>query len=112
MKKAELLQKINDQPFAFEDSYFTEFSKKSKMKIIEEKTKAEYTKKWRRHKVYYKVILVEDWQGQTSDIDNLLNKIQSILTSNQDLDIGFYGQSYYCEKCDKPYQNKDGHKCK
>jgi transposase-like protein len=25
---------------------------------------------------------------------------------------GFYGQSYYCEKCDKPYQNKDGHKCK
>jgi hypothetical protein len=156
MKKAELLQKINDQPFAFEDSYFTEFSKKSKMKIIEEKTKAEYTKKWRRHKVYYKVILVEDWQGQsrgkaedeeapesdlsdiimkkitvireglnemikivkqktnfkegdlmnivinhpdlwnpistglsrTSDIDNLLNKIQSILTSNQDLDIG------------------------
>jgi hypothetical protein len=28
MKKAELLQKINDQPFAFEDSYFREFSKK------------------------------------------------------------------------------------
>jgi hypothetical protein len=25
---------------------------------------------------------------------------------------GFYGESYYCEKCDKPYQNKDGHKCK
>lgn len=25
---------------------------------------------------------------------------------------GFYGQSYYCEKCDKPYQNKDGYKCK
>jgi hypothetical protein len=24
----------------------------------------------------------------------------------------FYGQSYYCEKCDKPYQNKDKHKCK
>jgi hypothetical protein len=45
MKKAELLQKINDQPFAFEDSYFTEFSKKSKIKIIKEKTKAEYTKK-------------------------------------------------------------------
>jgi transcription termination factor Rho len=27
MKKAELLQKINDQPFAFEDSYFTVFKK-------------------------------------------------------------------------------------
>jgi hypothetical protein len=25
---------------------------------------------------------------------------------------GFYGQSYYCEKCDKPYQHKDNHKCK
>jgi hypothetical protein len=24
----------------------------------------------------------------------------------------FHGESYYCEKCDKPYQNKDGHKCK
>jgi len=23
---------------------------------------------------------------------------------------GFYGSSYYCEKCDKPYQNKDKHK--
>jgi transcription termination factor Rho len=53
MKKAELLQKINDQPFAFDDSYFTEFSKKSKIKIIEEETKAEYSKKWGRHKVYY-----------------------------------------------------------
>jgi hypothetical protein len=48
MKKAELLQKINDQPFAFEDSYFTEFSKKSKIKIIE--TKAEYTEKWKKQK--------------------------------------------------------------
>ncbi|KAL4088767.1 hypothetical protein QTP88_023851 [Uroleucon formosanum] len=24
---------------------------------------------------------------------------------------GFYGSSYYCEKCDKPYQNKNKHKC-
>ncbi|KAE9523026.1 hypothetical protein AGLY_016657, partial [Aphis glycines] len=24
---------------------------------------------------------------------------------------GFYGSSYYCEDCDKPYQNKDKHKC-
>jgi hypothetical protein len=24
---------------------------------------------------------------------------------------GFYGSCYYCEKCDKPYQNKDKHKC-
>jgi hypothetical protein len=44
MKKAELLQKIGEQPsamnpFAFEDDYFTEFSKKPKFKIIE--TKAE-----------------------------------------------------------------------
>jgi transcription termination factor Rho len=58
MKKAELLQKINDQPFAFEDSYFTDFSKKSKIKIIE--TNAEYTKRWRKHKVYYKVILLKE----------------------------------------------------
>jgi hypothetical protein len=157
MKKAELLQKINDQPFAFEDSYFTEFSQKSKIKIIEEKTKAEYTKKWGRHKVYYKVILVEDEEtsesdlsdiimkkittireglnkmikivkqktnfkegdlmnivvnhpdlfnpistglSRTSDIDNLLNKIQSILTSNQDLDI--YGCTFYAEVVNMP----------
>ncbi|CAH1372355.1 unnamed protein product [Tenebrio molitor] len=155
MKKVELLQKINDQPFAFEDSYFTEFSKKPKIKIIE--TKAEYTKKWGRHKVYYKVILVEDeetsesdlsdiimkkittireglnemikivkqktnfkegdlmnivvnhpdlWNpistglSRTSDIDNLLNKIQSILTSNQDLDI--YGCTFYAEVVNMP----------
>ncbi|EFA13170.1 hypothetical protein TcasGA2_TC001811 [Tribolium castaneum] len=189
MKKSELLQKIgrcpherseiNDQPFAFEDSYFTEFSKKSKIKIIE--TNAEYTKRWRKHKVYYKVILLKDWQGQsrghqrfpreskdsggkaedeessesdlsdiimkkitavrevlnemikivkqktnfkegdllnivvnhndlwspistglsrTSDIDNLLNKIQSILTSNQDLDI--YGCTFYTEVVNMP----------
>jgi hypothetical protein len=157
MKKAELLQKINDQPFAFEDSYFTEFSQKSKIKIIEEKTKAEYTKKWGRHKVYYKVILVEDEEtsesdlsdiimkkittireglnemikivkqktnfkegdlmnivvnhpdlfnpistglSRTSDVDNLLNKIQSILTSNQDLDI--YGCTFYAEVVNMP----------
>jgi RNase P subunit RPR2 len=155
MKKVELLQKINDQPFAFEDSCFTEFSKKPKIKIIE--TKAEYTKKWGRHKVYYKVILVEDeetsesdlsdiimkkittireglnemikivkqktnfkegdlmnivvnhpdlWNpistglSRTSDIDNLLNKIQSILTSNQDLDI--YGCTFYAEVVNMP----------
>ena len=24
---------------------------------------------------------------------------------------GFYGSSYYCKKCDKPYQNKDKDKC-
>jgi hypothetical protein len=166
MKKAELLQKINDQPFAFEDSYFTEFSKKSKIKIIE--TNAEYTKRWRKHKVYYKVILLKDWQDQsrgkaedeessesdlsdiimkkitavreglnemikivkqktnfkegdlmnivvnhpdlwnpistgmsrTSDINNLLNNIQSILTSNQDLDI--YGCTFNAEVVNMP----------
>jgi hypothetical protein len=155
MKKAELLQKINDQPFAFEDSYFTEFSKKSKIKIIE--TKAEYTKKWKKHKVYYKVILLKGeessesdlsdiimkkitaireglnemikivkqktnfkegdlmnivvnhsdlWNpistglSRTSEIDNLLNKIQSILTSNQDLDI--YGCTFYAEVVNMP----------
>nr|XP_015837071.1 PREDICTED: uncharacterized protein LOC107398217 [Tribolium castaneum] len=157
MKKAELLQKINDQPFAFEDSYFTEFSKKSKIKIIE--TNAEYTKRWRKHKVYYKVILLKaedeessepDLSGlimkkitvireglnemikivkektnfkegdllnivvnhndlrspistglsRTSDIDNLLNKIQSILTSNQDLDI--YGCTFHAEVVNMP----------
>jgi len=25
--------------------------------------------------------------------------------------VGFYGSSYYCEKCDKAYKNKNGHKC-
>ncbi|CAH1378887.1 unnamed protein product [Tenebrio molitor] len=35
--------------------------------------------------------------SRTSDIDNLLNKIQSILTSNQDLDI--YGCTFYAEVC-------------
>nr|XP_015840192.1 PREDICTED: uncharacterized protein LOC107399050 [Tribolium castaneum] len=157
MKKAELLQKINDQPFAFEDSYFTEFSKKSKIKIIE--TNAEYTKKWKKHKVYYKVILLkaeeEDspksdlsdiimkkitvireglnemikivkektnfkegdlmnivvnhpdlWNpistglSRTTEIDNLLNNIQSILTSNQDLDI--YGCTFHAEVVNMP----------
>ncbi|EEZ98755.1 hypothetical protein TcasGA2_TC001319 [Tribolium castaneum] len=157
MKKAELLQKINDQPFAFEDSYFTELSKKSKIKIIE--TKAEYTKKWKKHKVYYKVILLkaeeEDspksdlsdiimkkitvireglnemikivkektnfkegdlmnivvnhpdlWNpistglSRTTEIDNLLNNIQSILTSNQDLDI--YGCTFHAEVVNMP----------
>ncbi|XP_049808976.1 stromelysin-1-like [Schistocerca nitens] len=24
----------------------------------------------------------------------------------------FFGSSYYCQKCDKPYNNKDQHKCK
>ncbi|CAH1370009.1 unnamed protein product [Tenebrio molitor] len=33
--------------------------------------------------------------SRTSDIDNLLNKIQSILTANQDLDI--YGCTFYAE---------------
>jgi hypothetical protein len=155
MKKAELLQKINDQPFAFEDSYFTEFSKKSKIKIIE--TNAEYTKRWRKHKVYYKVILLKEeessesdlsdiimkkitavreglnemikivkqktnfkegdlmnivvnhpdlWNpistgmSRTSDINNLLNNIQSILTSNQDLDI--YGCTFNAEVVNMP----------
>ncbi|XP_068905936.1 putative leucine-rich repeat-containing protein DDB_G0290503 isoform X1 [Tenebrio molitor] len=155
MKKAELLQKINDQPFAFEDSYFTEFSKKSKIKIIE--TKAEYTEKWKKHKVYYKVILLKEeessesdlldiimkkitavreglnemikivkqktnfkegdlmnivvnhpdlWNpistgmSRTSDINNLLNNIQSILTSNQDLDI--YGCTFNAEVVNMP----------
>ncbi|KAJ3640350.1 hypothetical protein Zmor_003654 [Zophobas morio] len=174
MKKAELLQKIGEQSFAFEDSYFIEFSKKPKIKIIE--TKAEYSKKWKKHKVYYKVILLKDRRGlprvhqrftrgfkdpgvedeeeessesdlsdiimkkitaireglnemieivkektnfkegdllnivvnhndlwspistglsRTSEIDNLLNKIQSILTSNQDLDT--YGCTFHVE---------------
>jgi hypothetical protein len=69
MKKAELLQKIRAKsphelseigeqpsamkPFAFEDSYFTEFSKKPKIKIIE--TKAEYTKKWKKLKFTIKL---------------------------------------------------------
>lgn len=48
IKKADLLQKINKQPFAIQpfavkDSYFIEFSKIPKIKRIE--TKAEYTKK-------------------------------------------------------------------
>ncbi|KAJ3661574.1 hypothetical protein Zmor_005965 [Zophobas morio] len=143
MKKAELLQKIGEEPFAIEDDYFTEFSKKPKFKIIE--TKAEYSKKWNTHKVYYKIILLKDeeeslesdvsdiimkkisiireglndmiktvkektkfkqgdllnivvnhthlWTpistglSRTTDVDNLLNKIQRILTSNEDLDI-------------------------
>lgn len=25
---------------------------------------------------------------------------------------GFYGTSYYCNKCNTPYSNKDKHKCK
>ncbi|CAH1364963.1 unnamed protein product, partial [Tenebrio molitor] len=155
MKKAELLQKINDQPFAFEYSYFTEFSKKSKIKIIE--TNAAYTKRWRKHKVYYKVILLKEeessdsdlsdiimkkitavreglkemikivkqktnfkegdlmnivvnhpdlWNpistgmSRTSDINNLLNNIESILTSNQDLDI--YGCTFNAEVVNMP----------
>ncbi|EFA13061.1 hypothetical protein TcasGA2_TC012937 [Tribolium castaneum] len=158
MKKAELLQKIEEmEPFAFEDSYFTEFPKKSKIKIIE--TNAEYTKKWKKHKVYYKVILLkaeeEDspksdlsdiimkkitvireglnemikivkektnfkegdlmnivvnhpdlWNpistglSRTTEIDNLLNNIQSILTSNQDLDI--YGCTFHAEVVNMP----------
>jgi hypothetical protein len=171
MKKAELLQKIRAKspherseigeqpsamkPFAFEDSYFTEFPKKTKIKIIE--TKAEYTKKWKKYKVYYKVILLKEeessesdlsdiimkkitviseglnemikivkektnfkeedllnivvnhndlWSpistglSRTSEIDNLLNKIQSILTSNQDLDI--YGCTFHAEVVNMP----------
>jgi hypothetical protein len=58
MKKAELLQKFDERPFAFEDDYFTEFSKKPTFKIIE--IKAEYTKKWKKHKVYYKNKLLKD----------------------------------------------------
>jgi hypothetical protein len=38
--------------------------------------------------------------SRTSDIDNLLNKIQSILTSNQDLDI--YGCTFYAEVVNMP----------
>jgi hypothetical protein len=156
MKKAELLQKIDEMdPFAFEDSYFTEFSKKPKIKIIE--TKAEYTKKWKKHKVYYQVILLKEeessesdlsviikkkitaireglnemikivkektnfkkgdllnivvnhkelWNpistglSRTTEIDNLLNNIQSILTSNQDLDI--YRCTFYAEVVNMP----------
>jgi hypothetical protein len=50
------------------------FQKKSKIKIIEEKTKAEYTKKWGRHKVYYKVILVEDKETSESDLSDIIMK--------------------------------------
>jgi hypothetical protein len=38
--------------------------------------------------------------SRTSDIDNLLNKIQSILTSNQDLDI--YGCTFNAEVVNMP----------
>jgi hypothetical protein len=88
MKKAELLQKIRSEsphkrseigeqpsamkPFAFEDSYFTEFSKKPKIKIIE--TKAEYTKKWKKHKVYYKVILLKEEDSSESDLSDIIMK--------------------------------------
>jgi hypothetical protein len=88
MKKAELLQKIRAKspherieigeqpsamkPFAFEDSYFTEFSKKPKKKIIE--TKAKYTKKWKKHKIYYKVILLKEEDSSESDLSDIIMK--------------------------------------
>jgi hypothetical protein len=140
-----MITKIGEQPsaitpFAFEDNYFTEFSKKPKFKIIET---AEYTKKWKKHKVYYKIILLKDEDEEElseCDISDIIRKdlndmiktecFNSVIYSAPEKDVNvyiykngnhfnkissmtaFYGQSYYCEKCDKPYQNKDKHKCK
>jgi hypothetical protein len=159
MKKAELLQKINDQPFAFEDNYFTEFSKKSKIKIIEEKTNIILGREYDHNDIRYirmgrnlQTTLAQELCNQLGEynrnyftlddianIERLLNIqikivaaecLNSIIYSGLEKDVkvylykngnyfntinsmtGFYGQSYYCEKCDKPYQNKDGHKCK
>jgi hypothetical protein len=55
--------------------------------------------------------------GENSQILTVSNKKVYLYKNGNHFDTinsmtGLYGQSYYCEKCDKPYQNKDGHKCK
>jgi hypothetical protein len=51
------------------------------------------------------------YSGEEKDVKVYLYKNGNHFDTIKSM-TGFYGESYYCEKCDKPYQNKDGHKCK
>ncbi|RZC37213.1 hypothetical protein BDFB_000307 [Asbolus verrucosus] len=134
MNKSELIQRVgaknlmrgktspdDEQPFAFEDEYFSEKSRtgedftSSKFKIINDPKKpSRYNARYQKHEINYKMLLTEEFVESDDVVDILVEKIAINMPRGAGSNVYSYGrfQSYYCEKCDNPYQNKDNHKCK